>query len=226
MAPALKRTCQVAGCNFGEDGTAYTTLEGLSTQDSVLKDLELHLDMAHPGYSNRNRTKEDSSESRPDRFPRPEITDPASDTEWSYFLSSWEAYKCATRITGQQACDQLWHCPTEGLKKKVFDSGVRPINTEEEILAGIKRLCVKAHNNMINIMAFQELHQENSETVTQFAARLNGSANICDFTVSYSCKKDVSVSEKIQTFQFIRGLLDSEIQEKILAENANKNLPK
>ena len=156
MAPALKRTCQVAGCNYGEGGGAYTTLEGLSTQDSVLKDLELHLEMAHPGNlsSRNNKNKEDTQDSRPDRFPRPEVTDPASDTEWNYFLSSWEAYKRATKISGQQACDQLWHCPSEGLRKKVFDSGVRPTNTEEEILAGIKRLCVKAHNNMVNIMAF------------------------------------------------------------------------
>ena len=37
MAPALRRQCQLEGCN-------YVTVEGLATQDAVLKDLELHLE--------------------------------------------------------------------------------------------------------------------------------------------------------------------------------------
>ena len=56
-------------------------------------------------------------------------------------------------MTGQAACDQLWHCHTDSLKKKVFDSGVRPTEPEAKILSGIKRLAVKAHNNMINIVS-------------------------------------------------------------------------
>ena len=36
MAPATRRNCQLEGCN-------YTIVEGLATQDAVLKDLEIHL---------------------------------------------------------------------------------------------------------------------------------------------------------------------------------------
>lgn len=46
MAPATRRTCQYPGCNLGDDGAAYITMEGIQTQESVLKDLELHLSMA------------------------------------------------------------------------------------------------------------------------------------------------------------------------------------
>ena len=49
MAPATRRTCQYPGCNLGDDGAAYITMEGIQTQESVLKDLELHLSMAHTG---------------------------------------------------------------------------------------------------------------------------------------------------------------------------------
>ena len=63
-------------------------------------------------------------------------------------------------MTGQAACDQLWHCPSDSLKKKIFDSGIRPTMSEEQILAGIKHPTVKAHNNMINIVNFQSLCQE------------------------------------------------------------------
>ena len=225
MAPATRRKCQVAGCNFGENNEPYITLDGLSTQDFVLKDLELHIQMAHPDSIARKGTnRPESTDSRPDRFPRPEISELASDTDWNYFIASWEAYKRATKIADQSACDQLWHCPSESLKKKIFDLGIRPTDDEATILAGIKRLSVRAHNNMVNIMSFQEMYQEKSESITQFAARLNGSANICDFTVTCSCKQAVSFSDKIQAFQLIRGISDTEIQERILSETASKSL--
>ena len=197
------------------------TLEGLSTQESVLKDLELHFNMAHGAGGAGGGARAPVSDIKPDKFPRPEIADPATDTDWQYFQASWESYKRATKITGQNACDQLWHCPTDSLKKKVFDSGVRPTMTEEQIMTGIKRLAVKAHNNMINIVHFQSLCQERDELVPQFAARLTGGAAICDFTVECKCKESVSYSEAMQSFQLIRGLYDTDIQEKILADAAN-----
>ena len=225
MPPATKRTCQYPGCTLGEEGGAYTTMEGLSTQELVLKDLELHISMAHaaPGAA-RGGSGAGQSDIKPDKFPRPEISDPATDTDWQYFLSSWESYKRATKVTGQAASDQLWHCPTASLKKKVFDSGIRPTDTEEEILAGIKRLTVKAHNNMINIVQFQSLAQDRDELVPQFSARLHGAAAICEFTVTCDCTKKVSYAEAMQSFQLVRGLYDTEIQEKILSEAANKDL--
>ena len=36
MAPATRRQCQLDGCD-------YVTVEGLTTNDAVLKDLEIHL---------------------------------------------------------------------------------------------------------------------------------------------------------------------------------------
>ena len=228
MAPATRRTCQYPGCNLGDDGAAYITMEGIQTQESVLKDLELHLSMAHTGQGAHGGgavgRREIVPEVKPDKCPRPEISEPATDTDWQYFVSSWESFKRATKITGQAASDQLWHCPEASLKKKVFDSGIRPTNTEEQILAGIKRLTVKAHNNMINIVHFQSLAQERHELVPQFSARLNGGAAICDFTVTCECTKTVSYAEAMQSFQLVRGLYDTDIQEKILSEAANREL--
>ena len=113
--PATRRTCQVPGCTLGDAGAAYSTLDGLATQDSVLKDLELHLLMAHGiGHGaggGGGGAREAASDVKPDKFPRPEISDPATDTDWQYFEASWASYKRATRISDQAACDQLWHCP-------------------------------------------------------------------------------------------------------------------
>ena len=92
------------------------------------------------------------------------------------------------------------------------------------ILEGIKKLCVKAHNNLVNIMAFQEIQQHEGEHIQQYAARLNGPASACDFSMKCTCEKIISFSERIQAFQFIRGLGDREIQERILAETSNKEM--
>ena len=201
-------------------------MEGLSTQESVIKDLQLHIDMAHRFNSDNrdNRDRTEHSELKPDRFPRPEIEDPATDTEWDYFISSWEAYKRATGLKNQSACDQLWYCPSTSLRKKVFDSGIRPTDDEETILRGIKQLCVQQHNNLINIANFQNIYQEKDESITQFAARINGAASICEFTIICTCKEKVPYAKHMQAFQFVRGLSDPEIREKVLAESADNGL--
>ena len=114
--------------------------------------------------------------------------------------------------------------PDKFPRPEIADSGIRPTMPEVQILAGIKRLSVKAHNNMINIVQFQSLCQEREELVPQFAARLNGGAAICDFTAICECTKKVSYGDAMQAFQLVRGLYDTEIQEKILAEAANRDL--
>ena len=89
MPPATRRSCQWAGCCSGDSGEPYMTLEGLSTQEAVLKDLELHLAMVHGfGQVNSGAQRPPNSDIRPDKFPRPQIDDPATDTDWEYFCAS------------------------------------------------------------------------------------------------------------------------------------------
>ena len=83
---------------------------------------------------------------------------------------------------------------------------------------------MKMHNNLVNILKFHDLQQEEGETIQQFAARLNGAASICNFTMKCKCEQTVNFAEKMQSFQLIRGLVDNEIQEKILAETATRDM--
>ena len=55
MVLAMRRRCQYPGCNIGDGGGAYVTMEGLLTQESVLKDLELHIAMAHSAPPHRGQ---------------------------------------------------------------------------------------------------------------------------------------------------------------------------
>ena len=80
MAPAARRTCRVPGCSSGEGDQPYTTMEGIMTQENIMEDLKLHLAMVH--RENQGREIEiEKPETHPDKYPRPEIMDPATDTE-------------------------------------------------------------------------------------------------------------------------------------------------
>ena len=158
MAPASRRTCQVAGCSSGNNGTAYMTMESLHTQDQVIEDLKLHLMMAHPSSMETSssrviKTRQGQIDSLGLRFQSklPTLT--------GSFYSQLGNLQKATQLSGQSACDQLWYCPSDSLKTKIFDAGIRPTNSESEILDGIKKLCMKAHNNMVNVMNFQNIYQ-------------------------------------------------------------------
>ena len=65
MAFPARRQCQYPRCYFGEDGQPYETQEGLVSQDSVLKDMELHLIMAHTVHG--EPVSEAPSEVHPDK---------------------------------------------------------------------------------------------------------------------------------------------------------------
>ena len=63
--------------------------------------------------------------------------------------------------------------------------------------------------------------QFNNETITAYATRLSGQANLCDMLVKCSkCNLDVSLKNKLVMFQFIKGLKDTHAQERILESAA------
>ena len=87
MAPALRRQCQLEGCN-------YVTVEGLATQDAVLKDLELHLEFHK---LNLRKTEsvvavEKKKKNVAEKLVRPVIDEHASESDWEFFLIKWKIY--------------------------------------------------------------------------------------------------------------------------------------
>ena len=77
-------------------------------------------------------------------------------------------------------------------------------------MENIRLLAVKKLNNLVNIVDFQAMTQLNEETVTSFATRLSGHANLCDMLVKCpTCEVDVSFKNKLVMFQFVKGLKDN-----------------
>ena len=219
MAPNPK-SCPVDSCE-------YTTPIGLPNYELVYKDMNMHLEYTHTvasgGGGNRQGGGSETSRPRPDKLPRPEIGEGATEADWEYFSDRWHRYKRSTALENQTAVDQLWACCTTELSRSVYDSGMRSTSTESELLASIKRLAVRAQNTLINVVNFLEMTQGEEEAVGPFIARLKGQAAVCDFTIkccSTSCTQVTSYMEKMVTHQLTRGLADPNIQEEILAQAA------
>ena len=59
-----------------------------------------------------------------------------------------------------------------------------------------------------------------TEAASKFISRVKGQAKVCEFTVkcpAEGCDQDVSYSDKLCSHVIVRGLEDSDIQERVLA---------
>ena len=79
-----------------------------------------------------------------------------------------------TDASAEHISDQLWACCDEGLEKAVYNTGLNSSSTEEELLCAMKSLAVRAQNNLVNVVKFFDMAQEQEEPVGAFSARLKG----------------------------------------------------
>ena len=224
MPNPAPRSCEVSGCE-------YKTPTGLTSHDQQFTDIRLHLVMAHPQAAAVLATvispeaggSQSQSSVKAEKLSRPTLEEEISEVDWNFFLGEWKRYKRSTGLTGQSITDQLWACASANMKKRCHQSGATDQTEEAELLETMKKLSIKAQNTLVNVVEFLAMAQETEEPVTQFASRLKGQAEICDFVIKCSkagCDTDVSYSDKMVSHQMVRGLEDPSIQEKVLAQAA------
>ena len=228
MAPAARRSCQLEGCD-------YTTVEGLATQDAVLKDLEIHL-----RFHELTTKKAESSvaverkrKNVAEKLVRPSINEDASEADWEFFLMKWKIYASAAGLEGEELVFQLWNCPSDVLQRQMHDLGYKVKSSEDDLLQAIKKLTVKKHNNVVKVIEFLSVTQSEGENISSLSSRISGKARLCDFTVGCTgqcrhCESDyeekVDFTSRMEAFQMIRSITDAEMQEKILSETLEKTL--
>ena len=112
MAPAARRNCQLEGCD-------YTTVEGLGSQDAVLKDLEIHLRFHEltTKTAESSGTVEKKRKNVAEKLVRPSINEDASEADWEFFLMKWKIYTSAAGLEGEELVFQLWNCPSDVLQR-------------------------------------------------------------------------------------------------------------
>ena len=161
-----------------------------------------------------------------DKVRRPTVTVAGSSEEWSYFLTRWQDYKDATKITGKDVAIQLMECCDETLRKDLTRSAGGSLTSlpEDKILAAMKTLAVREENTMVARASLYEMRQDHDEFIRSFGARIQGQAGVCKYTLECpSCKDDVNYTNQILRDVLIRGIADHEIQLDILG-HSNQDL--
>jgi hypothetical protein len=145
-----------------------------------------------------------------------------SEADWRYFLDDWDVFQELANIGPNVPRRRLefWNCMAPELKHMCKDAGIREsTETEQALIQAIKELAVRQNNVLISQVQFMNMGQEREESGLSYSARLRGKSSQCSFTVTCAgCEVDVSYAEKILAHQFVRGLVDPVIQEKILAK--------
>ena len=224
MSPPAAKSCYVPECE-------YVTPQGIPSYELILKDLEMHVRYAHKGVGSSQETY-GSSSSKADKLPRPSIGEGVTETDWAHFLDKWNRYKRSALqgATEQFTTDQLWACCEVSLETAIYNSGVNSETDEKHLLNAMKKLAVCAQNNLVNVVKFLDLSQDQDESARAYTARLKGQASICNFAIrcnSTTCGKLTSYSDQMVSHQLFRGLADPSIQEQILshaADNPELNL--
>ena len=228
MAPATRRQCQLDGCD-------YVTVEGLTTNDAVLKDLEIHLRFRELTTKKTESTVAVGRKKKnvAEKLVRPTIDEDASESDWEFFLMKWKIYVAAASLEGQELVFQLWNCPTDVLQRQMHDLGYKVTSSEDDLLQAIKKLAVRKHNNVVKVIEFLSVIQTEGENISSLSSRISGKARLCDFTVDCTnlceqCETDcggkIDFTSRMEAFQMIRSIIDAEMQEKILGETLEKDL--
>lgn len=156
-----------------------------------------------------------------ERVWRPTVPAAGSSEEWSYFLTRWQDYAEATKVTGKDKVVQLLECCDEQLRKDLTRNagGSLTHKTIDEVMAAIKKLAVREENTMVACVQLHNMHQDRDETIRSFGARLRGQAGVCKFLIKCpGCDTDVNYTETILRDILTRGLADSEIQLDLLGD--------
>ena len=198
MSPPPQRACYVAGCE-------YWTVSGLPNHDLIIKDLELHIRCAHAQLTPASQNQTGQSQAsglKADRLPRPTIGEGISEADWRHFNDKWSRYKrsALAGASAEQIGDQLWACCEADLERSVYNTGLDSNSSEEQLLATMKNLAVKAQNTLVNVVKFFDMTQEQEESAGSFTARLKGQAASCGFAIkctSKTCNQLVEYSENM-----------------------------
>ncbi|MEL6802297.1 MAG: reverse transcriptase domain-containing protein, partial [Bacteroidota bacterium] len=191
---------------------AYTTDDVTDQLAAVM--LRIHADGAHSAPQ--------QEAARVEKVRRPVIVSGGTSEEWSYFLTRWNDYKSATKISGTEKVIQLLECCDNDLRKDLTRAagGTLSNKPEEYVLQKIMSLAVRQENVMVARVELHEMKQDQDEAIRSFAARVKGHANVCKFVVDCpSCEQSVNFTHEILKDVIVKGIRDCDIQLDLLSDH-------
>ena len=156
MSPPAPIQCHVTGCQ-------YTTRDNINSMELQIRDLELHVKMVHELNRGANQIiaqPQHGGAAKPDKLPRPAVSEGIAEADWVWWKQEqWKRYKRSTGLEGQNILDQLWACAGSSLARRCYEAGNTDNITEENLLARMKKLAIRAQNKLVNIVEFLNIAQ-------------------------------------------------------------------
>ena len=160
---------------------------------------------------------------RGERPTRPLLSIGINQEQWTHFKTKWNRYKSLAQLRPNDINNQLLECCDDDLQlalDRAHGQGLLNLS-EAEMLKKLKSYAVKAENVLINRNIMAEMNQNQDEDVIHFAARLQGQAKSCNFSVRTPDGTSVSYADHAVMDQLCRGLADVEIQQEVLTRYDN-----
>lgn len=206
--------CPFPGCDF----TTPDFGEQLVTQLLATHTIS-HIQAAAP-------TPAQAPAPQAERVRRPTIIHGGSTEDRTFFLSRWEYYAKATRITGEDRVIQLLECCDEQLRKDVHRTNGASLASkpEAEILQAIKRLAIRHENVIVARMTLHGMRQDRDEPIRTFAARVHGQADVCQLTETCTaCQAEVSYKKSVIRDVLTQGMADHDTRLDLIGDR-NQNM--
>ena len=201
------------------DGCEYCTPNVPDAVAAVI--LQDHLKSAHPVVPVCIK------KAKPPSMALPKVTRDIMDDQWASFMNEWESFKSTTELPHDGINRYLLSCCEEDLRTSVLRAEPRIVSkTEEEVLSAIKKLAVMS----IAVCTLQadviQMHQDHTEPVRHFAARIKGKAINGKFRKDVKCARAgceqstaVYFTDDIVKMVLLAGLADDDVKKEVLAND-------
>ena len=189
------------------------------TVDTIIGEAITLLQM-HEKAKHEKQTIADGSV-KADKVRRPTITGGGSSEDWQYFVTRWEEYASATKLSESDKVLQLLECCDEQLRRDLTRAagGTLSAKPENEVMKAMRKLAVREENTMVARFTLHQMAQDADEPVRNFGARIKGQANVCSYSTECpSCAHNIDYTDEILRDVLVRGLADTEIQLQLLGD--------
>ena len=93
---------------------------------------------------------------------------------------------------------------------KIFNMTRGMVKSEEELLQKLKSLVCEKTSKVVKVVEFRRLRQKTTETISDWVARVQGKAELCEFLKPCDCGSGISYLEDMVLGQVLIGLQNEE----------------
>ena len=122
-----------------------------------------------------------SSVVKADKVRRPTITGGGSSEDWQYFITRWEEYASATKLSQPDRVLQLLECCDEQLRRDLTRAagGTLSAKPENDVMKAMRKLAVREENTMVARFSLHQISHEKIQNWGFFGQKVSKNGRFC-----------------------------------------------